>query len=92
MIECECGETHESQPPVWKFSWWDICGYAIMTWGNMLSVIGGGCIGIARECFAAANYSRQEKELRLANQRHAAAQREIAQSLKGLVEGPEGKP
>lgn len=93
MIECEeCGGEHERQQlPVWKFSWWDIGGFVILTWGNIFSVIGNGCVGISREFFAAANYGRQEKELMLAQQRHTAAQREIAQNLKALVDGPEEK-
>jgi len=73
--------------PTWRFSLWDIVGIAATGVGGVFSVAGQAANLFARECAAMANYSRQEFDLRRAQEEYDENQANIANDLRALIEG-----
>lgn len=73
--------------PIWRFSLWDVAGITLSVIGGFFQASSQGAQLMARECAAAANFSRQEKELREAEAARKAERREVAQVLDGLLQG-----
>lgn len=84
----EDGNCIEGTQPSWRFSMWDIIGVSTFAAGNVLGAIGAGLGLLAQEFCAAANYSRQEKDLREAQRAYEAQQRAIGQDIAAIVHGP----
>lgn len=74
--------------PTWRFSPWDIVGITLTTAGGLFSVVGQGLNLAAREFAAAANYARQNYDLRQAAKAAEEQARSAAEELRALVEGP----
>lgn len=81
--------------PCWRWSNWDIVGIGSAVLGGILSSVGQGFNLVARECAAAANYSRQNYELAAAEYERQEQvrlfeehQARMAEELRDLVEGP----
>ena len=73
--------------PTWRFSLWDVVGIVATGLGGVLSVGGQALNLFARECSAMANYSRQEFDLRRAQEEYDEHQTTIANDLRALIEG-----
>lgn len=74
--------------PCWRFSLWDIAGIGIATLGGFFTVVGQGSQLLAREFSAAANYARQNADLREAQAQYEYHQQQMAENLRELLEGP----
>lgn len=82
--------------PVWKFSLWDVVGISTAAIGGLFSVTGQGFALLSTQCQAMANWKRQTWDIRAAEKARReqvaafeAHQRQMAETLRGLVEGPE---
>lgn len=84
--EGNCIIVAQQDVPVWRFSMWDVAGIAAMFAGGILSVGSQAMQLLARECTAAANKSRSDKDARIAERKHAASRRAMARDLRELVD------
>ncbi len=82
--------------PTWRFSIWDVVGIGFFGIANVLTVTGNAFGLLSRECAAMANWTRQNHDLKVAeaqrkaaDEAHLAHQRQMAETLRGIVEGPE---
>jgi hypothetical protein len=73
--------------PTWRFSMWDVVGITLTGVGGVFSVVGQASNLMAREFSAMANFSRQEFDLRRAQQEYDEHQARIADDLRTLIEG-----
>lgn len=82
--------------PAWKFSLWDVAGIAITGVAGLFTVLGQAGNLMAREFAAQANYSRQNHDLRVAQEQAKAARAyqeqeraKMAAELERLIEPQE---
>lgn len=82
--------------PNWRFSLWDVAAIGASVVGGIVGSIGNigiivhqGCNMLSREFTAAANFSRQTKELEEAQRLNEAARRQMSAGLERLVLGGE---
>ena len=92
--ECEAQQAYAL--PAWKWSNWELVGIGSAVLGGVLNSIAQGCNLLAREAAASANWSRHNYELEQAQaeeeerlERDALVRAEMADELRGIVEGPE---
>lgn len=88
------GGFYDTSQPNWRFSFWDVAGISITTIGAVLGTIGHlgtvlhqGANMLARECQAAANFSRQTKELEEAQRLNERARQQMSAGLERMVWG-----
>lgn len=81
----ECSIAVTPELPCWKFSLWDVAGIGLTTVGGFFSVMGQGLNLLARECQAAAQYSRQTYDEAREAFEEERARAEMAGALEGLV-------
>lgn len=74
-------------PPNWRFSLWDIAGFAVGTAGAVMMSIGGGLQGIAREFVAAAAWERDRKDAAEAEMAEEYKRDQIAQAYEATIFG-----
>ena len=81
--------------PTWKFSLWDVAGIAATGIAGLFTVTGQALNLLSRECAAMANWKRQSHDIQQAEaarreavEAYEAHQREMAETLRALVEGP----
>lgn len=69
--------------PNWEFSGWDLLGVAAHTIGGMANMAGQGFQLLAREFYAAAQFSRQQRV-------EKAKRRSILEDIRELERGGDG--
>lgn len=81
----EDGSIHvyELPEPNWEFSGWDLAGVISHTLGGMANMAGQGFQLLAREFYAAAQFSRQQRA-------EKAKRRSIVEDIKALERGETG--
>lgn len=81
-------ETEGNDQPCWRFSLWDVAGItAHAVCGTLIHV--GQSVGIlAREFQAAANHSRQQRDLYEYHRQRERDKKQMAADLSRIVDGP----
>lgn len=88
------GDSYAQQQPNWRFSLWDIAAISTSFVGSVAGSIGSIGINLntamnmlAREFGAAANFSRQTKELEEAQRLNERARRQMSAGLERMLRG-----
>lgn len=83
--EQEEGQEEHVCVPCWSFSLWDVVGIGFVSVANIAGAVGHAAGLLSTQCAAAANYSRQTREIREAQRFNEAARRKMAADLERLV-------
>ena len=88
------GGLYDQTQPNWRFSFWDAAAVGVTTLGAIVGTIGHvgtvfhqGCNMLAREFGAAANFSRQTKELEEAQRLNERARQQMSNGLERMLRG-----
>lgn len=73
-------------PHCWRFSLWDIAGLLIATLAHVLGMLSGGGLGLAREFFAMANWSRRNRDIKVMRRYEQAQRRAMSEDLRKFVD------
>lgn len=81
--EEEWGEAEvEAMLPCWRFSLWDVAGITLFTAGHVVNAIAQGFSHLSTQCQAAANYSRQNYDLRESERLNDHAREQIERGMR----------
>lgn len=78
---------HEMAEPNWEFSGWDVLGVVAHTLGGVGNMLGQGLSLLAREFYAAGQFSRGHKAAMRAEAEHIARRRLIVEDIRSLERG-----